>query len=187
MFSFFYDRPQLSARLAMAAGVAWLVCGVMQVTGPHEFRTEPIEIVSEHVLLGVFTVALLLTAPALLALSRHATGRTPAVVASAGLVLLSGAVTTTNVMAEDPSWFVVAAPLANAAWLFGMIALAVLLRRAGGVSTAVWAALPLTWIAALPLSAFGGPALTGAYWLAVGYLMLGDVLERRGLEVAATA
>jgi hypothetical protein len=177
---------RLTAPAAMAGGAAWLAVGAIQLTGREELRTSAIETVLEHVMLGVMAVALLLTAPAFVALARHARTRTPAYAAVAGHGLLAIAVTTTNVVGHDPAFFLVAAPLANAMWLFGAIGLAVSLRRAGEVPGFVALGLPAVQVFALPLSMFGGPVVSGAYWLAVGYLLSVDGLRRREL-VPATA
>ncbi|WP_205696625.1 hypothetical protein [Conexibacter sp. SYSU D00693] len=53
------------------------------------------------------------------------------------------------------------------ALLFGSVALAVSLRRAGRVPAALAIGLPLTWLAALPLSMVGGGIVAGACWLVV--------------------
>jgi hypothetical protein len=179
-------RTRLSALAAMAGGAAWVAVGAIQLTGRDELRTDAIEIVLEHVLLGLMSAALLLTAPAIFALARHARTRRPAYVAATGQVLLAIAATTSNVVGHDPAFFLVAAPLANAMWLFGAIALARSLHRAGEVARIVAFGLPAVQIFALPLSMFGGPVIAGAYWLAVGYLLSVDALPRRTL-VPATA
>ena len=62
--------------------------------------------------------------------------------------------------------------LANALWLFGSIATARALRRAGS-SRALAFGLPAAWLCAIPFSLLGCSVLAGAYWIAVG---LGAVL-----------
>ena len=137
-------------------------------------------------MLGGLSTALLLTAPAILALARHANRPTGAQVAAVGMVGLAILATISNVRGEDPSFFPPVAMVTNLMWFGGSIALAVSPKRAGRISTRLAIALPLTWIAALPLSFVGGSALTGAYWLTVGYLMYHDALERRtGQPLAA--
>jgi hypothetical protein len=182
-------RGRLAALAAMAGGAAWVSAGAIQLTGRDELRTADIESVLEHALLGFMAAALLLTAPAVLALARCARTRRPAYVMAAGQGLLAIACTTTNVAGHDPTFFLVAAPLANAMWLFGAIGLAVSLRRAGEVSKLVAFGLPAVQVFALPLSVFGGPIVAGAYWLAVGYLLSVDGVRRVPLSgrVAAEA
>ena len=185
-----HNLTPLSARLstlaAMAGGGAWVATGAIHLSGRDELRTGDIETALEHLLLGLMAAALVLTAPAIVALARHARTRRPAYVAAAGQVLLASAVTTTNIVGHDPVFFLVAAPLANAIWLFGAIALAVSLHRAGEVARVVAFGLPAVQIFALPLSIVGGPLVSGAYWLAVGYLLSVDALLRREL-LPATA
>jgi Flp pilus assembly protein protease CpaA len=40
-------------------------------------------------------------------------------------------------------------------------------------------AVPLAWVATIPLSQFGGGLISGAIWLAIGYLLYVGELERR--------
>jgi hypothetical protein len=173
--------PRLSALAAMAGGAAWIATGAIQLTGRDELRTEQIETVLEHALLGLMAAALLLTAPAIVELARWARTRRPAYLAAAGQVLLAIAATTSNIAGDDPAFFLVAAPLANAMWLLGAIGLAVSLHRAGHVSKLVAFGLPAVQVFALPLSVIGGPIVGGAYWLAVGYLLSVEGLRRREL------
>ena len=88
------------------------------------------------------------------------------------MVVLAATCVVSNVNGDDPSFFVVVAPVTNLLWLAGSVWLAFALRRAGRVPKAVWIALPFMQILALPLSAVGGMAVAGAYWLAVGYLLM---------------
>jgi hypothetical protein len=177
-------HTRLSSFAAAAGGAAWVVFGAIQLTGRDELRTSAIESALEHVLLGVMAVALLCTAPAVLALARHARTPRPAYVAVAGHVLLAIACSTSNVAGHDPAFFLVAAPLANALWLFGSIGLAVSLNRAGEVGRAVAFGLPAVQIVSLPLSMFGGSLIGGAYWLAVGYMLSVDGLRRAAPSAA---
>ena len=72
------------------------------------------------------------------------------------------------------------APVTNAAWLIGSIILAVSLKRAGRVPAAVAVGLPLAWVATIPLATVGGGVIAGAYYLAVGYLLASEAIERVG-------
>jgi hypothetical protein len=67
---------------------------------------------------------------------------------------------------------VVVAPITNALWLFGSIALAVSLKRAGSVPRWVYLCLPLVWVGGIPLSTLGGGLISGAYLLTLGYTQL---------------
>jgi hypothetical protein len=184
---FLSDR-RLTALAAMAGGAAWVAAGAIHLLGGDEVHAAEVETVLAHLVLGLMAAALLLTAPAVLALARHARTRRPAYVAVAGQVLLAVACTTSNVVGHDPTFFLVAAPLANALWLLGSVGLAVSLHRAGEVSKLVAFGLPLVQVFALPLSTFGGPIVSGAWWLAVAYLLSVDGLRRApGARVAAEA
>jgi hypothetical protein len=178
-------RARLLALAAMAGGAAWIAIGALQLTGSDDIRTEAVETTLAHTMLGLLAAALLLTAPAVVALARHARTRRPAYLAAAGQVLLAFAATTSNIVGHDPAFFLVAAPLANGMWLFGAIGLAVSLRRAGEVPGFVALGLPAVQVFALPLSMVGGPVVSGAYWLAVGYLLSVDGLRRRELVPVA--
>jgi hypothetical protein len=74
-------RTRLSALAAMAGGLGWIVVGVLQLTGGDEFSTDAIETVAEHAMMGFLAAALVLTAPAVLALTRQARTRRPRYVA----------------------------------------------------------------------------------------------------------
>ncbi len=78
---------------------------------------------------------------------------------------------------HDLGLFNVLAPLTNAAWLFGSIILAVSLKRAGKVPPAVAVGLPIAWVATIPLATVGGGVIAGAYYLAVGYLLVNHSAE----------
>jgi hypothetical protein len=125
-------------------------------------------------MMGFFAAALALSAPVVLALADRARTRRPGYVAAIGQVLLAIAATTSNIAGHDPVFFVVVAPLANAMWLAGAIALAVSLKRAGEVPNAVAYGLPLVQVFALPLSVIGGPIVSGGYWLVVASLLAAD-------------
>ena len=177
---------RLAAASAIAGGVAWAVSGPLQLAGVNEHETQVVTL-GEHVLIGLFSLALVLTAPGLLALARHAKSDTGAKVAAAGMVLLALTALSSNITGEDQSFFPVAASLANLLWLGGSIHLAVSLYKAGRVPRWVAIALPLTQVFALPLSVVGGGIGAGGYWLAVGYLMQQDALERPTAVQAAPA
>jgi hypothetical protein len=79
---------------------------------------------------------------------------------------------------HDLGLFNVVAPLTNGAWLVGSIILAVSLKRAGRVPTAVAIGLPIAWVATIPLATVGGGVISGAYYLALGYLLANDTNEQ---------
>ena len=185
MFKFISSHSRLTALAAMAGGAAWVAAGAIQLTGKDELRTEAVETVLDHVMLGMFSAALVLTAPAVIALAKHAKAKRSAYVAAIGMVVLAIAATTSNIKGEDPTFFLVAAPITNAMWLFGSIGLAVSLKRAGEVSKLVAFGLPAVQIFCLPLALVGGGIIGGAYWIAVGYMLSVDGVVKPRAAVAA--
>jgi hypothetical protein len=174
-------RDRVAGRLALAAGAVMASAGAIRVTRP-EVQPDAVETVIEHTILVQLSALLILAIPAVLALGRRAgtlLGRRAAAVAVAGQVALAITCTVSNVNGGDPDWFIVAAPLSNLLWAGGWIALAGALYRSGAVHRAVAVGLPLTWIALLPLSSFGGGLLAGGYWLALGAAMALGSLSRR--------
>jgi hypothetical protein len=179
-------NPRLAAAFAVAAGAVWAAVGILQVTQRDQLDNETVvEGAVGHLALGGLSLGLLLLVPAMFALARYANRPTGAQVAAVGMVGLAILATISNVRGDDPSFFPPVAMLTNLMWFGGMIALAVSLKRAGRISPRIAVLLPLTWIAALPLSSVGGPLLTGAYWLTVGYLMYHGALERRAAQPVA--
>jgi len=178
---------RLAAASAIAGGMAWAVSGPLQLAGVNEHETQVVT-VGEHILIGLFSLALALTAPGVLALARHAKSNAGAKVAAGGMVLLALTALSSNITGEDQSFFPVAASLTNLLWLGGSIHLAVSLYKAGRVPRWVAIGLPLTQVFALPLAIVGGGIVAGGYWLAVGYLMQAGALENRSAApVPATA
>ena len=162
----------LLGRLATAAGATWAATAVMQITHRDELAQSGVETTIQHVALAGFSLALVLTAFGDPGLARYATNAKPAKLAVGGLALLALASTGSNINGEDAAWFIVAAPLANLAWLAGSIWLAVSLRRAGQVPAPVAFALPALQVLALPLAVVGG-------MMAAGRLLAGRRLDAR--------
>ena len=100
-----------------------------------------------------------------------------ALAAAAGTAVLGLTSITSIVNGHDLGLFNVLAPLTNAAWLFGSIILAVSLKRAGKVPPAVAVGLPIAWVATIPLATVGGGVIAGAYYLAVGHLLVNHSTE----------
>ena len=140
-----------------------------------------------YLALSFFIVALLSIAPSFIALARRARSRVAAwaaLAAAAGTTILGLTSITSIVNGHDLALFNVVAPVTNAAWLVGSIILAVSLKRAGRVPAAVAVGLPITWVATIPLATLGGGVLAGAYYLAIGYLLASDAIERAGRAAA---
>jgi hypothetical protein len=171
---------------AVAGGATWAVAAVVQVTAGHP-TGDQVEGFAGHATLTLFTIALLLMAPAMLSLAHHARSDLGARIAIPGLVVLGLTCIVSNVQGEDPSFFVVVAPITNLLWLAGSITLAVSLYKAGRIPRGLAIALPFMQVFALPLSAVGGSLVTGVYWVAVGYLMQQGALERPRREAVPAA
>jgi hypothetical protein len=52
---------------------------------------------------------------------------------------------------------------------------------------AIAVGLPLTWVATVPLSTFGGGLIAGAYFLTSGYLLTNQLLKRQTDQIVAPA
>jgi CDP-diglyceride synthetase len=168
------NRTRLTTIAVAIGGIALAVGGVLQILHPHEGDQAVVDDASEYVTLATLVVALLGIAPGFQALARYARDRRGAIAASAGTVLLALTCVTSLVNGEDLSVFAVIAPLTNAAWFFGSIALAVSLKRAGRVPRAIYVGLPLAWVATIPLSTLGGGLVAGAFWMAVAYMVASE-------------
>jgi hypothetical protein len=137
--------------------------------------------VAGYLVLSFFIVALVSAAPGFLALARRASSGAAtkaAVAAAAGTAVLGLTSIASIVNGHDLGLFNVVAPLTNGAWLVGSIILAVSLKRAGRVPTAVAIGLPIAWVATIPLATVGGGVISGAYYLALGYLLANDTNEQ---------
>jgi hypothetical protein len=166
----------------MLAGAAAAAGGVTQIVHSQRHAGNSVVGVAGYLTLSFFVVFLISVAPSFLALARRARSglAVNAAVAAAGGTLVLGLTAITSLInGHDLGIFNLVAPLTNAAWLFGSILIAVSLKRAGKVSTAVAVGLPLTWIATIPLATVGGGVIAGAYYLAIGYLLVNDAIERR--------
>ena len=172
---------QLAGRAAMLAGAAATAGGVTQIVHSQRHSGNNVVGVAGYLTLSFFTVALIAMAPSFIALARRAPrGRAQkaAAAAAAGTLVLGATSIASLVNGHDLGLFNVVAPLTNAAWLFGSIIIAVSLKRAGTVSTAVAVGLPISWAATIPLATVGGGVIAGAYFLAIGYLLVNSAIER---------
>jgi hypothetical protein len=165
----------------MLAGVAATAGGVTEIVHSQRHSGNDVVGLAGYLTLSFFTVFLITVAPSFIALARHSRSglaAKAAVAAAAGTLVLGLTSITSLVNGHDLGVFNVIAPLTNAAWLFGSIIIAVSLKRAGRVSTAVAVGLPIAWMAAIPLSTLGGGVIAGAYYLAIGYLLVNDAIAR---------
>ena len=164
----------LAGRAAILAGAAFAAGGVTQIVHSQRHAGNRVVGVAGYLVLSFFVVALVSAAPTFLALSRRArsdAAAKAAVAAAAGMAVLGLTSIASIVNGHDLGLFNVVAPVTNGAWLVGSIVLAVSLKRAGKVPTAIAVGLPITWVATIPLATVGGGVISGAYYLALGYLL----------------
>jgi hypothetical protein len=181
-----FSNSPLTVIAVAIGGAALALGGILQIVQPHHGDQAVINDVSEYVTLTSLVVALLGIAPGFLALADRARTNKGAIAAAAGTVVRALTCITTLVNGKDASFFVVVAPLTNAAWFFGSIALAVSLKRAGEVSKLVYIGLPLAWIATIPLSTVGGGLLAAAYWMSIAHMLhTGQTSDRPQAERVA--
>ena len=173
---------QLAGRAAMLAGAAATAGGVTEIVHSQRHSASNVVGVAGYLTLSFFAVFLIGVAPSFIALARRARSRlaaNSAVAAGAATLVLGLTSITSIVNGHDLGLFNVIAPLTNAAWLIGSIIIAVALKRAGKVSTVVAVGLPIAWVATIPLATVGGGVIAGAYYLAIGYLLVNNAIERR--------
>jgi hypothetical protein len=172
---------RLAGRAAILAGVALAAGGVTQIVHSQRHAGNRVAGVAGYLVLSFCVVALVSVGPSFLALARRArpgVATKAALAAAAGTAVLGLAAITSIVNGRDLSLFNVLAPLTNGAWLFDSIILAVSLKRAGRVPSAVALGLPITWVATIPLATVGGGLISGAYYLALGHLLVSHTLEQ---------
>jgi hypothetical protein len=171
----------LAGRAAILAGAAFAAGGITEIVHSQRHSGNRVVGVAGYLVLSFFVVALVSAAPSFVALARQARSdkaTKASLAAAAGTAVLGLTSIASIVNGHDLGLFNVVAPLTNAAWLLGSIAIAVSLKRAGTVPTAVAIGLPLAWMATIPLATLGGGVLSGAYYLAVGYLLAHHADER---------
>jgi hypothetical protein len=153
----------------VVAGIAFILGGIVQVAWGHNTGEDVVGF-GGYASLSLLVVSLLALAPGFLGLARSTERRGARIggtAAAIGTGVLGLVCITSIANGHDLSLFVVLAPITNAAWFFGSIALAVSLRRARQIPLWVAIAMPLTQVFALPLSAVGGGVVAGALWIAV--------------------
>ena len=168
---------------ALAGGLAFAVAGALQLTGL-DWTENAVETPLQHLTVALFAFALVAVIPAVAALGQLARGRARLgwVAIAAGHAGVAAASTVSNIQGVDAAWFPAVAVAANLLWIIGTLALAVALYRAGSVPRLVAVGLVVAYIGAIPAATHGGGIVTGCFWLAVGYLLGLDALERRGFQ-----
>ena len=164
----------LAGRAAILAGAAFAAGGVTQIVHSQRHAGNRVVGVAGYLVLSFFVVALVSAAPSFLALARRARSHAAtkaALAAAAGMAVLGLTSIASIVNGHDLGLFNVVAPVTNGAWLIGSIVLAVSLKRAGKVPMAIAVGLSITWLATIPLATVGGGVISGAYYLALGYLL----------------
>ena len=157
----------------IAGGVTSAVAGAIQVVRTEDF--DPVVDPTEHVMLALVAVTLVLWAPAYLALGRRTgtrPGRVGAWLAVGGSLLLAFGMTSTNLHDQDYPWFGAVAVPANAAWLAGSIMLAVSCWRQHVLPRWLAVGLVLVWPTSIILSQAGGNLVAGVVWGVAGWLMV---------------
>ncbi|GIE97591.1 hypothetical protein [Paractinoplanes rishiriensis] len=157
----------------LAGGVASAVVGAIQAVRVEDF--DPVVNRTEHVMLGLFAVALVLWIPAYLKLGRLTGTRAGWIggcLAAFGCALLAFGSTSTNLHDQDYAWFSVVAVPANAAWLIGSLILAVVCWRRRVLPRWLAVGLALVWVTSIILSQAGGNLVAGLIWGIVGWLMI---------------
>ncbi|GAA0796719.1 hypothetical protein [Spirilliplanes yamanashiensis] len=166
------NRP-LAGWAAAAGGVASMVGGAVQAVRPAD--TDPIVSTSDHVILTVTALALVLWIPAYLVLgrdARRAVGTWGGRLAAFGAALLVIGMTSTNLHGQDYSWFSIVAVPANLAWLAGSVCLAVATWRSRTLPRWLAVGVALVWPCSIFLAQSGGGLVAGAVFVVVGWLMV---------------
>lgn len=172
---------KFAGRTAILAGAAFAAGGVTEIVHSQRHSGNRVVGVAGHLVLSFFVVALISVAPSFLALARRArsgVATKSALAAAAGTTALGLTSIVSIVSGHDLGLFNVVAPLTNGAWLVGSIILAVSLKRAGKVPATIAVGLPIIWVATIPFATIGGGVIAGAYYLALGYLLVNHALDR---------
>ena len=130
-------------------------------------------------ILVAFAISLLAVVPAHLALGAYARSPWGARIAAAGTPLLALGAASSAINGQDLAWFPVVATIANGLWLVGSVTLGVSLWRARLVPRWVAVLLPVSMPVTLVGSQLGSGLPVGAFWVAVGALLLSGRLPRR--------
>lgn len=168
----------LAAASAFVAGAALVALAPLQLTTSIEEAS--VEGAAEHAVIGLVVVVLAALIPPVLALGRAAGRPRVAAVPAIGFAALVALCAVTIVNGGDPSFFPLVAGPANLAMFAGLIAVAVVARRAGVLSRGMAIAVGLSYLGIVPLSQVGASALAGVVWLVVAAALL----PRREVAVA---
>lgn len=171
MFNSILKSPR-TALAAVLGGAVYAFTGAIEATQDFGGTHNTIDSTGEYLVTGGFAVALLLTCSAYRELGRTA-GKPRAGVVSVVPQLILAVLTTISVIrGEDLPIFNTLAPICLLTWLVASIVIGVALKKTRAVPKPVAIGLPAIMLFTIPLSAFGGPLVTGAYWIAIGSLSL---------------
>ncbi|MEU0562905.1 hypothetical protein [Dactylosporangium sp. NPDC006015] len=165
------SSARLAGYAAVLGAITSAVAGAIQVVRVDDGSPEVG--LSEHVVLTLVALSLLLWLPAYVRLGRTSSrlGLVGGYLAGAGAAILAAGMTSTNLHGEDYSWFPVVAAPANLAWLAGSVLLAVATWRAGTLPRTLAAGLAVVWLTSIILSQAGGGLVAGAIFAVVGILV----------------
>jgi hypothetical protein len=174
------SRSRVSAttggRAALAYGFLAMAVGAAQAVRTGDTSVEIAT--GMRWILVAFALSLLVVVPAHLALGAFARSPLGARIAAVGTPLLAVGAASSAVNGQDLAWFPAVAVVANALWLIGSVTLGVSLWRAGRVPRWVAVLLPISMPVTLVLSQLGSGLAVGAFWVAVGALMVSGQLGR---------
>ena len=177
---------RLAAYSAMAASAAMATAGTIALAHEQSGQTTIIGAV-EHVHIGLFTTTVVLMIAPLAYLAARAGKPKVAVVTTVACVALAILTISSNVTGEDASFFFAIAGPTNLAIFGSLIVIGRSLYRSGQISKLMAFALPASWIFFLQGHDIGGPLVTAAIWLTMGWMILNEQLStsRVGRLVAA--
>ena len=168
--------PTTGGRTALTYGFLAMVVGAAQAVRTGDTSVQIAT--GMRWILVVFALSLLVAVPAYLALGALARSPLGARIAAVGTPLLALGAASSAINGQDLAWFPAVAVVANALWLIGSVTLGVSLWRAGQVPRWIAGLLPVTMPVTLFLSQLGSGLVVGAFWVALGALMLSGRLTR---------
>jgi hypothetical protein len=169
--------PTTGGRAALAYGFLAMAVGAAQAVRTGDTSVQIAT--GMRWILVVFTLSLLVMVPAHLALGAFARSPLGARIAAVGTPLLALGAASSAINGQDLAWFPAVAVVANALWLVGSVTLGVSLWRAGRVRGWIASLLPVTMPVTLFFSQLGSGLVVGAFWVALGALMVSGRLARR--------
>jgi hypothetical protein len=163
-----------------------VVAGTIAMTHSQSSQTT-IEGTIEHVHIGMFTATQLFLILPILYLAGLAGKEKWGVVSAVAGVALSALTVYSNITGEDASFFAAVAGPTNLIIFATLIAIGIGLYKNQLVEKWLAIALPLTYFLMLPAHDIGGPFLTAATWITVGWMIANDTLHARLPGRVATA